>query len=283
MRMAVAVLVFLALLASDRPAVAQDSTTWRRQENVVYGVVSGVGLVMDVFTPTGPANGLGIVDVLSGAWYSEDAQVRDHLRAKIFDTYCARGYTVFMVRPGSRTVFTAEAMAAHVGRAVAYIRAHTAELRVDPDRLGMTGASAGGHLALLALATQPDLRIRAAALFFPPTDFLEFGTGAPPLDRLGGLLFAGGVAGRTADEVSRKAGEISPARRVTRALPPVLLIHGDADATVPLQQSEKMVRVLKEAGGDARLIVKPGGGHPWMTLPEEVAVMADWFGERLKP
>jgi phospholipase/carboxylesterase len=70
---------------------------------------------------------------------------------------------------------------------------------------------------------------------------------------------------------------------VTRALPPVLLIHGDADATVPLQQSEKMVRVLKEAGGDARLIVKPGGGHPWMTLPEEVAVMADWFGERLKP
>ncbi|BCS31772.1 lipase [Luteitalea sp. TBR-22] len=280
--MRVALVALLAWMAGVAAAGAQDGAAWRRQENVVFGLASGVGLVMDVFTPTGTPNGLGIIDVLSGAWYSEEAQVRDHLRAKIFDIHCARGYTVFMVRPGSRTAFTADAMAAHVGRAVAYIRAHATEYRVDPDRLGMTGASAGAHLALLALATQPDLGIRAAALFFPPTDFLEFGTGAPPLDRLGGLLFAGGVAGRTAEEVTRKAGEISPARRVTRALPPVLLIHGDADATVPLQQSEKMVRVLKDAGGEARLIVKPGGGHPWPTLPEEVAVMADWFGERLR-
>lgn len=276
-------MMLVALLVGGAMAGAQDSTTWRRQENVVYGLSSGVGLVMDVFTPTGTPNGLGVVDVLSGAWYSEEAQVRDHTRARLFDIYCARGYTVFMVRPGSRTVFTAEAMAAHVGRAVTYIRAHAADYRVDPDRLGMTGASAGAHLALLALATQPDLRIRAAALFFPPTDFLEWGVAPLPVEHLAGLLFAGGLAGKTPDEIARKAADISPARRVTRALPPVLLIHGDADATVPLQQSEKMVRVLKEVGGDARLIVKPGGGHPWMTLSEEVAVMADWFGERLRP
>ena len=59
------------------------------------------------------------------------------------------------------------------------------------------------------------------------------------------------------------------------------MIHGDADPLVPLQQSQKMVEVLKAAGGSAELIVKKGGGHPWMTIPEEVKVMADWFDRHL--
>ena len=59
------------------------------------------------------------------------------------------------------------------------------------------------------------------------------------------------------------------------------IIHGDADPLVPLQQSQKMVAALKAAGGSAELIVKKGGGHPWMTLPEEVKIMADWFDQHL--
>jgi dipeptidyl aminopeptidase/acylaminoacyl peptidase len=277
-----ACLAFVLALLVPALGLAQAAGPYTRQENVVYGLASGVGLVMDVFTPRGPSNGLAIVDVLSGAWYSEDAQVRDHLRAGIFDTYCARGYTVFMVRPGSRTVFTAETMTANIASAIAHVKGRAGEYGIDPDRLGITGASAGGHLALLTLATTPELGIRAAAVFFPPTDFLEFGAVTPPLARLGSLLFAGGIAGKSPQEVEEKAAQISPARRVTRALPPTLLIHGDADPMVPLQQSEKMVRVLKEAGGEVRLIVKAGGAHPWPTIAEEVAVMADWFDERLK-
>jgi dipeptidyl aminopeptidase/acylaminoacyl peptidase len=59
------------------------------------------------------------------------------------------------------------------------------------------------------------------------------------------------------------------------------LIHGDADPLVPLQQSEAMLAALKQAGVPAELIVKPGGGHPWPTLHEEVQVMADWFDKQL--
>ena len=62
---------------------------------------------------------------------------------------------------------------------------------------------------------------------------------------------------------------------------PFLIIHGDADPLVPLQQSRKMIEVLKAAGGSAELIVKKGGGHPWMTINEEVKVMADWFDQHL--
>ena len=62
---------------------------------------------------------------------------------------------------------------------------------------------------------------------------------------------------------------------------PFLFIHGDSDPLVPLQQSQKMVELLKAAGGSAELIVKKGGGHPWLTIFEEVKIMADWFDHHL--
>jgi dipeptidyl aminopeptidase/acylaminoacyl peptidase len=50
---------------------------------------------------------------------------------------------------------------------------------------------------------------------------------------------------------------------------------------VPLSQSKKLIEALKKAGGSAELIIKPGGGHPWLTLPQEVKVLADWFDKQL--
>jgi dipeptidyl aminopeptidase/acylaminoacyl peptidase len=78
-----------------------------------------------------------------------------------------------------------------------------------------------------------------------------------------------------------KLKQISPARLVTDKAPPFLLIHGDADFMVPLQQSEVMVDALKKSGVSAELIVKKGGGHPWPTIHEEVKILADWFDEKL--
>ena len=65
--------------------------------------------------------------------------------------------------------------------------------------------------------------------------------------------------------------------------PPFLIIHGDADPVVPLQQSEALLKALKDKEMDAQLIVKPGGGHPWLTIREEVVVSADWLDQKLKP
>jgi dipeptidyl aminopeptidase/acylaminoacyl peptidase len=75
--------------------------------------------------------------------------------------------------------------------------------------------------------------------------------------------------------------QISPARLVTLHAPPFLLIHGDADPVVPLQQSERMMAALQEKGVPAELIIKRGGGHPWLTIHEEVQVIADWFDKQL--
>ena len=60
-----------------------------------------------------------------------------------------------------------------------------------------------------------------------------------------------------------------------------MLWHGDADPLVPLQQSQLLVEKLKGVGTDVEFHVKPGGGHPWLTIHEEVKVFADWFDKQL--
>lgn len=276
------------LFAADAPYV--------QVQNVVYGETEGVGLVMDVFRPSGTSNGLGIVDVASGAWHSDRGKIEDHKKAMMYDIFCGRGYTVFAVRPGSRGIFTVTEMVDHLHRGIRYVKAHASAYGVDPASLGLTGASAGGHLALLvalepqaaktdaedALAQQ-NTAFSAVAVFFPPTDFLDWNGETANFDRLGDLLFRGGVAGHSEDEVKKMAEAISPARlAIPSEVPPFFLIHGDADPMVPLQQSEKMVEALRDAGASVELTVKPGGGHPWLTIPEEVAIMADWFDTQLK-
>ena len=96
------------------------------------------------------------------------------------------------------------------------------------------------------------------------------------------LLYVGESPTPGEDDIKKRAKEASPLHRVPKQpAPPFLLIHGNADLVVPLSHSEKLVKAINEAGGSAELIVKQGGGHPWLTLPEEVKVMADWFDKKL--
>lgn len=285
----------LALAFCPLTLLAAEGLPYVQKQDVVYGEVHGTGLLMDIFTPTGPANGLAIVDVVSGAWYSDRGKIRDHSLAQFYQVFCSRGYVVFAARPGSKTRYTASEMDEHVKQAIRYAKQHAAEYGVDPQRLGLTGASAGGHLATLAALTpkpaQPDAKlmvdrhstsVAAVAVFFPPTDFLEWQEGEKlDLKILGPLLFVGGTTGRTDEEIAAAAKAISPLHRVDKPTAPFLLIHGDADPLVPLSQSQKLVDAIRAAGGSAELIVKKGGGHPWLTIPIEVAVMADWFDKQL--
>jgi acetyl esterase/lipase len=293
-------LELLAVALISGTGFAQDAPFTQR-ENVVYAEAHGVGLLMDIFTPTGDKNGLGIIDVISGAWRSDRGKIRDHARAQTFHTLCRKGYTVFAIRPGSISKFGALEMLANLNQGIRWVKDHAGEHDVDPDRLGLMGASAGGHLACLAAVTAEadkpgslfaakvnGTRVKAVGVFFPPTDFLNYGgkaVDAQADNRLGGLLrqlaFPQGLGDGSPEELTGKITQISPARLVTAQAPPFLLIHGDADTLVPLQQSELMLAALKKAGVAADLIVKKGGGHPWLTLHEEVQVMAEWFDKQL--
>jgi acetyl esterase/lipase len=296
----VSVVVFILIGLLQQTATIAE-LPYVQHENIVYAETDGIGLLMDIFTPKGDANGLGIVDVISGAWHSDRGKIGDHARAQTFRILCGKGYTVFAVRPGSISKFSVPEMLVNLNHGVRWVKDHSKEYKIDRDRLGMMGASAGGHLACLAAVTGhdekaesdgkhggSDTRVRAVAVFFPPTDFLNFN--GNPIDTRADndfsrlvrrLAFPHGLSDMPEIEVTQMLTQISPARLVTANAPPFLLIHGDADQVVPLQQSELMLAALKQANVPAELIVKKGGGHPWLTIHEEVQVIAEWFDKQL--
>ncbi len=295
--------LFAFLLLVGLQAKANEEANFVQSQDVVFGEVHGTGLLMDVFTPTGPANGKAIVDVASGAWYSDRGKIRDHTLAQMYSTFCGRGYVVFAIRPGSKTRYTALEMDQHVKLGIRHVKENASKYKIEASKLGLTGASAGGHLASLAALTpvasdpnaknkldRQDTSVAAVAVFFPPTDFLEWRDGKMvDLKVLGPLLAVGATAategalnGKSNQELQAMAKAISPLYQVGKPTIPFLFIHGDADEVVPLSHSQKLVKAIQTAGGSAKLIVKEGGGHPWLTLPVEVGVMADWFDKELQ-
>ncbi len=296
--------IFTALqFALMQSSYASEPVPYTQKQDVVFAEIHGTGLLMDVFTPTGPANGLAIVDIASGSWYSDRGKIRDHTLAQVYSTFCGRGYVVFAIRPGSKSRYTAAEMDQNVKSGIRYVKERAEEYRIDANHLGLTGASAGGHLATLAALTPNlgdaaaknkadrfDSTVAAVAVFFPPTDFIEWRAGRmldgkvlAPLLAVGATSTNdGALREKSSEEIQAMARAISPFHRVDKPTIPFLLIHGDADEVVPLSHSKKLVDAILAAGGSAELIVKAGGGHPWLTIPNEVVMMADWFDKRLK-
>lgn len=300
--MSLVFILCVALAAEPSASTSDQGVPWIQQRNLVYDHAHGVALVMDVFLPKGPRNGLGIVDVCSGSYFSDRDRIDKHRRTGIFDLFCGKGYVVFAVRPGSFTKFCIPEMAQNVRRAIAWVKLYHRRYGVDPDKLGLTGSSAGGHLCLLAaVAPNPPLldsvdpldwmgsSVEAVGVLFPPTDYLTMGgrreLSKDTIDTMPELM-RGLLAG---PHHHRLAGEAfyhhvvgcSLARCVSDATPPVLLIHGDKDIVVPIQQSRAMLAALQAARTLAELRVLPGLGHGYEVMKLAVPGLVEWFDKRL--
>lgn len=274
-------------------AAAAASAPWTRTEDVVYGRKFGMALTLDVIQPPKP-NGYGILFMVSGGWFSG----HEAINPASYSPFLDRGYTIFAVCHGSQPRFIVTEITPDIHRAVRFVRANAAKWQVDPDHLGITGGSAGGHLSLTmgtqggpgkADAKDPIDRVssavQAVACFFPPTDFLNYGK--PGEDAVGvGILKnyqpAFGPGSATPESRDKLGHEISPIYFITPKMPPTLIVHGDADALVPIQQSQSFVEKATAAGVKARLISKPGAGHGWLTMGADAVDMADWFDEYLR-
>jgi acetyl esterase/lipase len=295
------VLIFGFGVASLSPAA--ETPSYKRTEDVVYGRKYGVALTMDVFTPPQP-NGVGIVFVVSGGWFS----AHEAIRLEFVEPLLERGYTVFAVVHGSQPKFQIPEILEDMHRAVRYIRHHAKDYGIDPDRIGIMGGSAGGHLSLMqgaagkpGKADAPDpvdresSRVQAVACFFPPTDFLNYGQ--PGENAIGRGVLKGFRPPFDFEEVDPETKrfveitdeakieeigkQISPVTHVSPDDPPTLIIHGDADTLVPIQQAQLMVDALTAAGVEAKLVVRPGATHGWATIFDDLALFADWFDEHL--
>src|SRR5438067_2151709 len=167
---------------------AADEPAFTRAADVIYGRKYGMALTLDVFTPKANANGAAVVWVVSGGWVSAHELAAPEFPFSPVNELVKRGYTVFAVIHGSQPKFTIPEILQDMHRAVRFIRAHAADYKIDPDRIGITGGSAGGHLSLMqgTAGDQGDpkardpidrtsSRVQAVACFFPPTDFLNYG------------------------------------------------------------------------------------------------------------
>ncbi len=273
---------------------------YTRQEDIIYGRKFGTALTMDVFSPKEKPNGAGVVFCVSGGWYS----AKESINAGMMTEFLKRGYVVFAVVHGSQPKFTIPEVLEDMHRAIRFIHVNAAKYKVDPDRLGITGGSAGGHLSLMMGTTgkvgdakAPDpvnrasSKVAAVACFFPPTDFLNYGKddnvmmGTGTLSAFKAPFYFHELSSKTrafepiTDEKKRlEIGKaISPVYHVTKTSAPTLLIHGDADKLVPLQQSELMIKALKAQDVVNELIVKKGGDHGWAGMDKDLVTIADWF------
>jgi acetyl esterase/lipase len=281
------------LLLSISCAWAQTNVSYHRTEDVIYGRKFGTALTLDVFQPPKP-NGLGIIALVSGGWFS----AHEAINPDAFRPVLARGYTIFAVVHGSQPRYIVTEIEPDIHRAVRFIRHNAAKYGVDPSRLGLTGGSAGGHLSL-TMATQgcagdpaakdpierESSEVQCVACFFPPTDFLNYGQ--PGEDAVGvGVLKAFkpafGPLADTAEGRQKLGREISPIYFVHSNMPPILIIHGDADQLVPIYQSRTFVQCCEAVGSPVKLIVRPGKVHGWAGMDKDMELFADWFDEHLK-
>lgn len=256
--------------------------------DVVYGHKLGLAMTCDVFRPE-QANGAGVLFMVSGGWYS-NWQPPEKTQAA-FRPLLDRGFTVFAVRHGSSPRFTIPEAVADVRRCVRFVRTNAERFGVDPDRLGVYGASAGGHLSLV-LGTESDEgnpkaadpverasdRVAAVVAYVAPTDLRIMVHDAeghlPAYDRFPALKLD-----------VQEAAKYSPLLYVSPDDPPTLLIVGDKDELVPMSHSEKLQAAFEKEGVANKLMVLEGAGHGFPPADAKRAseAMVAWFVKYLTP
>lgn len=261
------------------------------ETNVVYGMYSGLALLMGLHYPANP-NGYGLVVILGSGWHAppglDAAALKDNediRRILPSHALLASGYTLFSINHRAAPVFQYPAAVEDAQRAVRFVRHYAARYEIDPDRLGAIGHSSGGHLAsMLGVldgvgtledpdpVNQENSKVQAVVALSAPEDLTDFAT------RHGGSTaalssFLG--ADITRNEFSKYAAA-SPTTHVSNDDPPFLLIHGEADPTVPFSQSELFRQVLTQADVAVELIRVPSGDH--ILVDPTGTNASDYFG-----
>lgn len=279
--------------ARSQLALPQDvEAIWDEE----YAHVDEHSLLLDIYRPAKTEHPLPVIVWIHGGGWRGGS--RATCRAL---PMAGRGYAVISIdyRLSGQATFPAQIHDCKV--AIRWVRAHADQYGFDPDRIGVWGSLAGGHLAAL-LGTTADVqelegavgghleyssRVQAVCNFFGPSDLtrIEDISDDPVQIRHAHEVVEQFLGGPVQDNMD-KAKAASPALHVTKNAPPFLIVHGEQDPTVPLRQSEILANALRQAGVEVNLhVVKDGGhgsggefGHPTIE-----AMVHDFFDFHLKP
>lgn len=283
--------ILLCMLMFATCASAQTATAPQVETipDVVYGHKDGLALTFDVLKPKANANGAAVIFMVSAGWVSSYSPPQQ--TAARFKDLLDKGFAVIPVRHGSSPKYFIPDIVSDVRRAVRFIRHNAKQWGVDPNRLGVFGGSAGGHLSLVIgtasdngdPAAKEDFmkesdRVASIVAYFPPVDLRAIARGVNPAptrgtgDRFPALNFD-----------KAKAPDYSPILFVTPDDPPTLLIHGDKDDLVPLSNSQRIYEAFQQNKVKTQFITIEGAGHGFRgdDAKRATAAMVAWFEQTL--
>jgi len=243
---------------------------------------------LDLFLPATGTNLPLIVWVHGGAWRTGSKESCPAL------FFLKEGYAVASInyRLSRHAVFPAQIQDAKA--AIRWLRAHAHEHGIDPDRIGVWGSSAGGHLVALLGTTgtvkefdtgeylEVSNRVQAVCDWFGPTDFTRMNQFPGTMDHDAPDSPESQLLGGPVQENRDKAARANPVTYVTKDDPPFLIMHGDKDPLVPLNQSELLADALKQAGVEVTFHIVPGAGHGFGG-PQNLDLVRDFFTRHLHP
>jgi acetyl esterase/lipase len=261
--------------------------------NVVFGMYSGLALLMDVYYPHNP-NGLGIIHISGSGWskpLSLDAKLLNHSRHIELEgeMLLKTGYTLFSINHRATPRFHYPAAVQDARRAVRFIRYNAQNYGINPDRIGAVGGSSGGHLvSMLGVLNdessieddtpinRTSSKVQCVIARAAPTDFLK--------KTLGESFLNIKYNDKPSSIEYKKAEMASPIHHVSADDPPFLLIHGDEDPVVPYYLSENMHHKLQSLNIDSDLITIKGGVHGpgVLNTPGVQEKMVQWMEKHLK-
>ena len=264
------------------PLLARLPSAQTKTPDVIYMKTGGMAFTMDVLKPAKP-NKAAVVFVVSGGWFSDDSMLKNY-EPDVEKTFVDAGFTVFEVVHGAQPRFKVAEIIEQVQTAVRFVHAHAADYGIDTNRVGVTGISTGGHLSLM-IAGSPDSPVNAVATIAPPTDLANWGKPSfllvddPQMAMFIPVLGIDPKAPK--NDVDALVHKLSPITFVNPKFPPTLIVHGDGDKVVPLQQAQTMDQALSKAGVKHKLEVIPGSGHDDKTFRPGLTKALQWFKDTL--
>lgn len=253
-------------------ATTASAGTFTTYEAIEYASPDGESLLMDLRVPDGRGPHPVILYLHSGAWITGDRSGGAAIRQ------ASRGYAVASIdyRLAPASIWPAQVEDAKA--AVRWLRANAARFDLDPNRIGVFGASAGGHIASVlgtsgGMASLEGLelgnaqfssRVKVVVDFYGPSDLLkleEQKLPCIPLDANSPQMPPSLLMGCPIQQCKEKTATANPISYITPDDPPFLIVHGMLDCLVPYKQSVILHEALQKGGVDSRLFLVPNGEH----------------------